>query len=65
MKIYPDLTPNNGFLSGLGAEEPTVYGWSTKVGAPFMFENFFFTCKKYLDKQTNTFNSFNKKPDIK
>ena len=23
------------FLSGWGAEEPTVYGWNTKVSAPF------------------------------
>ena len=23
------------FLSGRGAEEPTVYGWNTKVSAPF------------------------------
>ena len=25
------------FLSGRGAEEPTVYGWNTKVSAPFNF----------------------------
>ena len=24
------------FLSGRGAEEATVYGWNTKVGAPFL-----------------------------
>ena len=23
------------FLSGRGVEEPTVYGWNTKVSAPF------------------------------
>ena len=27
--------PNTKFLSGPGAEEPTVYGWYTKVSAPF------------------------------
>ena len=25
------------FLSCRGAEEPTVYGWNTKVSAPFIF----------------------------
>ena len=26
------------FLSGRGAEEPTVYGWNTKVSAPLYLE---------------------------
>ena len=29
------------FLSGQGAEEPTVYGWNTKVSAPFFRHAFF------------------------
>ena len=37
------------FLSGRGTEEPTVYGWNTKVSAPFMLHasccDFFFHFK--------------------
>ena len=35
------------FLSGRGAEEPTVYGWNTKVSAPFALSNQYYA-PKYL-----------------
>ena len=39
------------FLSGKGAEEPTVCGWNTKVSVPFKkFYSSLFTYKiKYTD----------------
>ena len=37
-------------LSGQGAEEPTVYGWNTKVSAPFNYVS-------VVGKNVNTNNS--------
>ena len=34
IKIYSH--PTNELSKWSGAEEPTVYGWNTKVGAPFL-----------------------------